>query len=274
MGRQHSKRRALIALLAAAPIGLSGIAAMVETPTLAQNAVEKSKGKSGYDYLEKSTKRMQDDDFANPGFFAVEAGGELWRKPDGKAGKSCSSCHRTAAKSMRGVGARYPAWDEALNKVINLEQRINRCRVRHMKAAPLKYEGDGLLSLTAWVRHQSRGMPVNVKIGGPSKASYQRGKAFWFRRRGLFDVSCAQCHDQKAGLRLRAEIVSEGQINGFPAYKLKWQKVGSSHRQFRRCNRLARSVPFAFGSQNYVDLELYVAWRGRSLKVETPAVRP
>jgi len=143
-----------------------------------------------------------------------------------------------------------------------------------MKARPLAYESDELLSLTTWVRHQSRGMPVKTDISGLAAPAFSRGKAFWFRRRGLFDISCSQCHDDKAGLRLRAEIISEGQINGFPAYKLKWQKIGSSHRQFRRCNRLARSIPYAFGSQTYVDLELFLAWRGSGLMVETPAVRP
>jgi len=242
--------------------------------SVAQGAKAGSKSKSGYEYLEKSTRGMQDDDFANPGFFFVEAGEEAWNKIVGKTGKSCASCHGGSAKKMRGVGARYPVWNRALNKVINVEQRINRCRTVHMKAPALKYESDALLALTTWVRHQSRGLPLQVSIAGKASAAFKRGKAFWFKRRGLFDLSCAHCHDDKAGKRLRAEIVSQGQINGFPTYKLKWQKVGSSHRQFRRCNRLARSVPFAFGSQSYVDLELYLAWRGRGLTVETPSVRP
>ena len=235
---------------------------------------ERPNARSGYHYLERTTRRMQDDDFANPGFFFVEAGQERWTKAEGKAGKSCASCHGSATRSMKGVGARYPAWDAGFGRVINLEQRINHCRTARMQAAALPYESDGLLALTTFVRHQSRGMPVAVTVTGPAKAAFERGRAFWFRRRGLFDLSCSHCHDDKAGRRLRAEIVSEGQTNGFPAYKLKWQKAGSSHRQFQRCNRLARSVPFALGSRDYVDLELFLAWRGRGLKVETPAVRP
>jgi len=252
----------------------AGVILLGADMSTAQEAKTKLKSKSGYEYLEKSTRQMQDDDFANPGFFFVEAGEEAWRKVVGKAGKSCASCHGAAAQSMRGVGARYPAWNKALQKVVNIEHRINRCRTAHMKAPALRYESDTLLALTTWVRHQSRGLPVQVSIKGQASAAFKRGRTFWFKRRGLFDLSCAHCHDDKAGKRLRAEIISQGQINGFPTYKLKWQKIGSSHRQFRRCNRLARSVPFAFGSQSYVDLELYLAWRGSGLKVETPSVRP
>ena len=252
------------AALAAVSTVFAGLVFMVPLTGGAAQDKAKAKPKSGYSYLERTTRQMQDDDFANPGFFFVEAGEEHWRKVVGTAGKSCASCHKTAA-SMKGVGARYPTYDPAAGRVVNLEQRINRCRTDKMKAPALRYESDMLLSLTTFVRHQSRGMAVNVAIGKKAAPSFTRGKTFWFKRRGLFDISCSHCHDGKAGRRLRAEIISEGQINGFPAYKLKWQKVGSTHRQFRRCNRLARSTPYPFGAQAYVDLELYLAWRGRGL---------
>ena len=63
---------------------------------------------SGYWFRTKETQAIQDDDFNNPGFFAVEQGEQLWSKPDGAAGKSCASCHQDAAASMKGVGAAMP----------------------------------------------------------------------------------------------------------------------------------------------------------------------
>ena len=33
------------------------------------------------------------------------------------------------------------------------------------------------------------------------------------------------------------------------------------------------STPYKYGSPEYVNLELYLAWKGRGLPVETPAVR-
>src|SRR5215467_16008797 len=60
---------------------------------------------SGYWFRTKETQAIQDDDFNNPGFFAIERGEQLWSQPDGAVGKSCASCHEDAAKSMKGVGA-------------------------------------------------------------------------------------------------------------------------------------------------------------------------
>ena len=67
--------------------------------------------------------------------------------------------------------------------------------------------------------------------------------------------------------------LSQGQSNGFPVFRLKWQKPGSIHRRFKGCNKQVRAKPFKIGSDVYNNLELYLAWRGNGLTVETPAVR-
>jgi sulfur-oxidizing protein SoxA len=68
-------------------------------------------------------------------------------------------------------------------------------------------------------------------------------------------------------------VLSQGQSNGFPTYRLKWQKLGSLHRRFRGCNKQVRAKPYGYGSDEYVNLELFVASRGNGLPVETPAIR-
>ena len=93
------------------------------------------------------------------------------------------------------------------------------------------------------------------------------------QRRGQLDLACKHCHVDNAGNMIRANTLSEGQGNGFPTYRLKWQKVGSIHRRFRGCNKQVRSKPFGYGSDEYVNLELFVKWRARGLPAETPAVR-
>ena len=142
-----------------------------------------------------------------------------------------------------------------------------------MKADAWKYESSELHSMTVYVRHQSRGMPISVAIDGPAAPYYEKGKEFYYQRRGLLNMSCANCHVDNAGGIIRANTLSQGQTTGFPVYRLKWQKVGSTHRRFRGCNKQVRSTPYAYGSDEYLNLELFVAWRGRGLLVETPAIR-
>ncbi|NKC11632.1 MAG: sulfur oxidation c-type cytochrome SoxA [Gammaproteobacteria bacterium] len=229
--------------------------------------------RSGYTYAKAETRAIQDDEFENPGMLWVERGSGLWSQVDGKEGKACESCHGDAGVSMANVGNRYPVFARELGKLINTEQRINQCRTERMGADAWKWESGELLSMTSFVRHQSAGKPLEPVIDGVAQPFFEKGKAFYEQRRGQLDMACMHCHQFYPGGQLRANILSQGQGNGFPVYRLKWQKVGSLHRRFRGCNSQVRAKPYPYGADEYVNLELYVAWRGRGLPVETPAVR-
>jgi sulfur-oxidizing protein SoxA len=267
-GRWHQLWWPAIALV----IGLAGgWIALAGAAQLSRYTVEGRR--SGYTYLSEESQRLQDDDFANPGFLWVERGRELWRQPDGSAGRSCASCHGDAADSMRGVRTHYPRFDPRRGKLINLEQQINHCREGHMLAPPYPYESETLLDLATFLGVQSRGMPVDVQISGPAQPFFAAGRASFYQRRGQLDMACAHCHEQHAGQRLRGDVISQGQINGFPIYRFTWQTLGSAHRMFAWCNTSVRAEPYPLGSDEYVNLELFMAWRGRGLPVETPAIR-
>ena len=229
--------------------------------------------RTGFTYAAAETRAMQEDEFENPGYIWVESGADSWSEVDGAAGKSCESCHDDAESSMRGVGARYPVYAKERKKLINLEQRINQCRTERMGAEAWKWESEPLLAMTAFVRNQSKDMPVNASVEGEAAPFFEAGKAFYHQRRGQMDLACIHCHEMNHGRMLRAQRLSMGMSNGFPTYRLKWQTLGSLHRRFRGCNRNVRAEPYAAGADEYVNLELYLAWRARGLPIETPSVR-
>ncbi len=241
---------------------------------LAGNALAAGDVRSGYSFAQPETQAMQDDDFVNPGFLWVDQGEDLWSEVDGEADKSCASCHgESDDATMKGVAANYPQYRDALGKLINIEQQINACRVDQMQAKAWKWESTQLLSMTSYLRNQSRGMLTTVAIDGPSESFFKKGKAFYYKRRGLLDMACANCHVDNWGKMLRANMLTQGQTTGFPVYRLKWQKVGSTHRRFRGCNKQVRATPYGYGSDEYVNLELFLAWRSRTLPIDSPAVR-
>ena len=227
--------------------------------------------KSGIDYSSDDLRRLQADDFANPGMLWVARGESLWRSAAGRAGKSCADCHGDAASGMKGVAASYPRVEE--ERVLNLEGRINRCRERHQAAEPLRYETEELLALTAYVAHQSRGLPVAVAVDEHNRAAHARGRAVYYRRQGQINLACTHCHERNAGRKLLAETISEGHGNAYPAYRLEWQSAGSLHRRLRACYFGVRAEMPAFGADELLDLELFLAVRASGLQVETPGVR-
>jgi L-cysteine S-thiosulfotransferase len=261
-----------------------GVAAMAAIATLGAVAVTSAQQagpegyevdgrKSGYLFLGEGTRELQDDDFLNPGMRAVDRGRAIWNQTDGEAGESCASCHGDAAESMQGVAARYPVYDDERGGLVNLELRINDERVRRMGAEPFRYESDELLALTTYIAHQSRGLPMQVSIDGPEGEHFERGEELFNTRMGQLNMACTHCHDGLVGQRLRGDLISQGQVNGFPIYRMMWNSMGSRHRMFEWCNTSLRAEPFALGSPEYLSLELYLAWRGRGLPIESPAVR-
>ena len=242
-------------------------------PMHAAEAQRPSPPRSGIEFAGVEVRAMQRDEFANPGMHWVVRGEKIWAAPAGPHEKSCASCHGAAGTSMKGVASRYPSVDAFTGRLLNLEGRINECRVRHQAAQTLAYESDELLALTAYVAYQSRGMPVAVEIDERNRSYFERGRDYYYRRLGQMNLACAHCHQQNWGRRLLAETISQGHGNEYPAYRLEWQTMGSLHRRFRSCLYGIRAEMLPAGSPEYLDLEFYLAWRAKGLPVGTPGVR-
>ena len=260
---------ALFAWYAAQP---SALGTADEKPNIDTNEGPK-KAASGLALLSPASKLMQEDPTRNPGLLWVSLGDRLWSSVDGKAGRSCAQCHGQARFSMRTAGRRYPRYSTLLRRAIGLEHRINRCREQFMGADPWSWESTDLLAMTAYVRFQARGLPQQVQISGPAQRYLQAGRDLYQKRIGQLDLACSHCHSDLVGRKLRGVTLSQGQSNGYPLYRFQWETVGSLQRRIRSCNLLVRADPLAYGSEDMIALEMYLAARGAGLPVETPAVR-
>ncbi len=230
--------------------------------------------RSGSDFMSRETRAMQDDDPANPGMLWVLEGGALWTRKTGPAGRACADCHGDARVTMKGVAARYPAFDAARGRPLNLEQRINACRIDRQGAPPLAYESRELLALSAYVARQSRGLPIEIAIDQRTQPFLDAGRTTYHRRQGQLNLACSQCHDANWGRQLAGNVIPQAHPTGYPLYRLEWQGLGSLQRRLRNCLVGIRAEPYEYGAPELVQLELYLMWRARGMTFEAPAVRP
>ena len=242
-------------------------------PLLFAAEIPPDQRRSGFTFMSADTQAIQNDDTANPGMLWVLDGEALWKSKTGAAAKSCADCH-TDASSMRGVAARYPAFDAKLGRPVNLEQRINLCRSQHQQATPLAYESRDLLALTAFVAMQSHGIPIETGADPQLEPFVAKGRELFMRRQGQLNLSCANCHDDNWDKRLAGSAVTQAHPTGYPLYRLEWQSLGSLQRRLRACIFGIRAQPYDYGAPELVELELYLMTRARGMPVETPAVRP
>lgn len=230
--------------------------------------------RSTYADLSPDTKAMQDDDTSNPGMLSVLDGEALWSAKSGSANRSCADCHGDAAVKFKGVAARYPAFEPSAGRPVDLEQRINLCRTKHQQAPTLAYESKDLLALTAYLAMQARGEPIAPPDDPRLTPFRDNGRKLFSRRQGQINLSCSQCHDDNRGKHLAGSIIPQAHPTGYPIYRLEWQSLGSLQRRLRNCMIGMRAEPFAYGASENVDLELFLMWRARGMKLESPGVRP
>jgi sulfur-oxidizing protein SoxA len=220
------------------------------------------------------TQAIQNDDTANPGMLWVLDGEALWKSKTGAAGKACADCHDDARASMKGVAARYPAFDKVLERPVDLEQRVNLCRTRHQQATPLPYESRDLLALTAYIAQQSRGVAIVSGADPQLEPFVAKGHELFMQRQGQLNLGCTNCHDDNWDRHLAGSAITQGHPTGYPLYRLEWQSLGSLQRRLRSCISGIRAQTYDYGAPELVELELYLMSRARGMPMEAPAVRP
>jgi len=205
--------------------------------------------------------------------FSLEMGKEMFAKPFGN-GKRYADCFPN-----QGIGIKqnYPYFDEKEGKVVTLELALNRCREANGEP-PLSYVGDEMAALTAYMAFTSRGKPFDINIPDDPRAleAYQNGKRYFYTRRGQLNFSCATCHVQNPGERMRAEVLAPalGILNAMPIYRSEWGGMGTISRRFTTCNSQIRGVPLDPLDDEYRDLEYYLSYVSNGLPISGPGARP
>jgi sulfur-oxidizing protein SoxA len=203
---------------------------------------------------------------------AISNGEKMWNTPfaNGKTYKDCFP-------DGPAIQGKYPYWDKERSMVVTLPLAINECRTANGEK-PLKYKKGPIADLLAYIAFKSRGQITNVVIpkdDPKALEAYEKGKHFWFARRGQLNFACASCHAGNSGNTLRTEILSPafGHTTHWPVYRSKWGEMGTLHRRFDGCNKQVRAKPFEAQGEEYRDLEFFLTYMNNGLPLNGPAAR-
>lgn len=226
--------------------------------------------------------------FAPPWEDGVALGEKLFTTPFAN-GKTYTSCF---PDNDRGIRQNYPYFDAQTGQVKTLEGEINECRVRNGEE-PLKWGKGDIAAISAYMGYKSRGQIINVVVPDDSRARawYERGKKYFYAKRGQLNFACADCHVYNAGSVVRADLLSPalGQVTHFPVWRKKWAAAeteksaagemsptagfGTLHRRYGGCNKQVRAAPFKAQSDEYKALEYFHTYMSNGLEVNAPALR-
>lgn len=199
-------------------------------------------------------------------------GEELFNTPFAN-GKTYASCFANGGK---GIRQNYPHFDANSGQIKTLESEINECRTSNGEQ-PLKWKKGDIAAISAYMASTSKGKKLNIKIPNDPRAlaAYNRGKMHFYSKRGQLNLSCANCHKDNAGNRIRGDILSPalGHPTHFPVYRLKWSGLGTMHRRYGGCNKQVRALPFKAQSDEYKALEYFHTYMSNGIEVNGPSSR-
>jgi sulfur-oxidizing protein SoxA len=199
-------------------------------------------------------------------------GEELFNTPFAN-GKTYSSCFKNGGK---GIRQNYPYFDAQSGKVKTLEAEINECRVKNGEK-PLGWKKGAIAEISAYMGSTSNGKKISISVPNDPRAvaAYERGKKHFYDKRGQLNLSCANCHQDNPGNRIRGDILSPalGHPSHFPVYRLKWSGLGTMHRRFGGCNEQVRAKAYAAQSDEYASLEYFLNYMSNGIEVNAPSSR-
>ncbi len=201
----------------------------------------------------------------------LDKGADLWAKKF-KNGKSFASCF---GEDISGARAKYPYHDEAKDTIVTLEGDINKC-LKDNGEKPFKWKKGKIAAVSAHVAYAGRGGKIDVQPKTEKAVAwYNKGKNFFYAKRGQLNMSCADCHVYNANRQVRAEPLSPtlGHPSHFPVFRSKWGEMGTLHRRYGGCNKNIRAKPFKAQSDQYKALEYFQAVMSNGLVLNGPGAR-
>jgi len=230
-------------------------------------------GNGPYAVNEGMRKQWQEIMQFPPYELALDEGHVEWDKPFAN-GKHYADCFDNKGEGIRQT---YPRFIAASGQVETLEGAINRCRVENGEP-PLEPMTGTMASLAAVMSESSRGKPFAITIPDDPRAlaAYERGKEFFYSRKGQLGVSCASCHMSPAGERMRGDILAPalGILAGMPIYRSDWGSMGTSIRRISTCSSQTRALPLQADDEEYRNLEYFMSYMSNGIPIVGPGTRP
>lgn len=289
----------ILTLIAAGMVGICGLPAQADP----QADLKEFQG-----YFKKTYPNIKFDEYAN-GFYAfpqfksyreswmaanefpayelgLERGKALWNKKFAN-GESFAGCVKNGTIKPAYT---YPRWDKASKSLRSAELDIMEC-AKANKADPKEMtflDADmakdmkarvKLAELTAHFYSMYKGKRVkpDVDFKDPAAlAAYERGKKFWWARRGQLHFACANCHIDMAGKDLGGNqplSAALGHPVGWPAQRYDWFRLDTIMMRYSTCNSQVRAKPFKHYGDEYMTLQLYETFMSSGLPLTAPAMR-
>lgn len=249
----------------------------------------------GTDNTDKELERyreMLDDPMANPGYFNVDRGEQLWATARGKKSVSLETCDLGKGPGiLEGAYAELPRYFADANKVMDLEQRLLWCMqtiqdldIKDVLARKFGSEGhtSDMEDLVTFIANKSNGMKFHLSLSNAQEQqAYAIGKELFYRRSSLLDFSCSTCHSED-GKRIRLQelpnlskpgVDAQKTIASWPTYRNSQSQTRTMQNRLYDCYRQMRMPPPDYASDGMTALITYLTKQAEGGEINVPSIK-
>ena len=171
---------------------------------------------------------------------------------------NCTSCHldegrRANAMPLLGAFLRYPRYNDRVNAVVPIEDRVNYCLTRSLAGSRLPADSREMQDIVAYLAFISTGIPLGEHVRGEGLPKMPALAGDSGRGKALFAGNCARCHGTDGG----------GMAVFPPLWGARSFSIGASMSRVERAASFIRyNMPFdrpgTLNNQEAYDLAAYV----------------
>lgn len=227
----------------------------------------------------------------NPAELWEMRGEELWKKKLGPQNASLEKCDLgKGAGVVKGAYVELPRYFADVGKVMDLEQRLQHCRMalqgltkEQASKTPFGSAGNpsDIEALVSYITAESKGLKMAVSVGHPKeKEAYEVGKKVFFYRAGSHDFACATCHsadNQRIRLQDLPNILKKDNAQmaytTWPAYRVSQGEVRTMQHRLNDCFRQQRFPVPGYASDTITALTMFLAKNAEGGVYAGPALK-
>ena len=212
----------------------------------------------------------------HPGHLAVDEGQTMVKKLAARD-SAFLACLGEGSPELKGKAAAYPKFDEALDRIVTVEARIEHCAKRVLKEE-IRQGTPPNNKISVYFKSLSAGTPIRVDLSDANVMdAYRRGEELFYRKTGQLNFACASCHVPGSimGHKLRGETPTTpfGDAAHYPTYRTPVGALESIQERFARCHGQMRTQALKPGDPAYADLEVFMTVLSNGYPVSVPSAR-
>lgn len=211
-----------------------------------------------------------------PGELFAFEGEELFYSSRGPNDLSMEGCDFGLGEGVvEGAYAQLPRYFSDTDRVQDVDSRIITCMTETQGFAKDDINRAEVVSIASFISMQSQGYEQAISLEHEKEqAMFDIGEQLFYSRAAVLDMSCAICHEDNAGKRIRlqglGDVKADAVATHWPAYRFGSDRMWTMEDRLRGCFSNVGVPKPSHYSDALIALQVYMSYQANGVEIDAP----